>query len=90
LNLKVAAPERKAEVGGSAKTQAPPYFVEIRPGEAEGAGGGRQAGSSEDAPPPHEALAEALAAAKARWVEVNQEVLEANPHPAKPVIDLFV
>jgi len=35
-------------------------------------------------------LAEALAAAKARWLEVNQEVLEANPHPAKPVIELFV
>lgn len=105
--------DRKVEMGGPEKTQSPPTFVERRPG-----------GSS--APPPHVALAEALAAAKARWVEVNQEVLEANtlpghslpdsphvevndglqrrlaihyenlatslsnPHPTKPVIDLFV
>jgi hypothetical protein len=102
-----AAPGRKDGAGGSAKTQAPPYFVEFRPVEAEGAGRCRQTGSSEDAltsplesrsdeeretlplpgdssaPAPREALAEALAAAKARWIEVNQEVLEANTLPGQ-------
>lgn len=94
--------DRKAETGGPAKTQAPPYSVELQPGEAEDSGKVRLTGSSQDAPPspfkseadkgrealplpgdssapaPHEVLAEALAAAKALWAEVNQEALEAN------------
>ena len=39
------------------------------------------------APTPREVLAEALAAAKARWAEVNQEALEANTLPGQPLPD---
>ncbi len=39
------------------------------------------------APAPREALTEALAAAKARWAEVNQEALEANTLPGQPLPD---
>jgi hypothetical protein len=35
----------------------------------------------------HEALAEALAAAKARWAEINKDVLEANALPGQSLPD---
>ena len=97
--------DRKAETGGPTETQALPL-----PGES-------------SPPAPHEVLSEALAAARARWAEVNHEALDptdplgkdsshtekshglrrqltlqyenlatslSNPHPTRPIIDLFV
>ncbi len=111
INRKPAARDRKAEAGGPAKTQSPPYVVELRPGQAEDSGKGTQTDSSRGAPPsslesgtdkdreppplpgnsstpaPREVLAEALAVAKARWAEVNQEALEANTLPGQPPPD---
>jgi hypothetical protein len=111
IRRKPAARDRKAEAGGPAKTQSPPYVVELRPGQAEDSGKGTQTGSSRGAaasslesgtdkdreppplpggsstPAPREVLAEALAAAKARWAEVNQEALEANALPDQPLPD---
>ncbi len=74
MNSNPAARDQKAEVGGPAKTQEPAYFVEPLPGDT-------------SAPTPRELLAEALAAAKARWAEVNQEALEANTLPGQPLPD---
>ena len=73
-NRNPAARNRKTGAGESAKTEPPPYFVELRPGET-------------STPAPREFLAEALAAVKARWAEVNREALEANTLPGQPLPD---
>ena len=75
------AGDRKAEPETPAETQAPAYYVELRQQEEAGSDRDSLPGKSPE-PPAWESLAEALAAAKARWVEVNKETLEANtPDP---------
>ena len=90
MNRNPAARDPKTEAGGSEKTQAPPYFVEFRERLESGTEEGRETlplpGES-STPAPHEVLAEALAAAKARWAEVNREALEANTLPGQPLPD---
>jgi hypothetical protein len=66
---------------GPTETQAPPYYVELRSRQGEGAEQD-PAWEKSPEPPPPESLTEALAAARARWVEVNREILEAGtPDP---------
>jgi hypothetical protein len=75
---------RKPEEQAETKKQDPAYFLEIQ-GHEDDAPGRAPLPPAEDASPPqhYEDLNQAIAAAKARWAEVNREALEAGTLPGE-------